>query len=318
MKDLRKPLVAIQCLVYNHEPYLRECLNGFVSQQTDFSFVAIVHDDASSDNSTAIIREYAERYPNIIKPIYEVENQWSKNDDSFLRIISKALENTQCKYIAICEGDDFWTDSLKLQKQVDILEADESLMACCTNSSVVDEQGNVLEKRWAKPIVPNSIEGKYTLRDFFDQGHSYPTASVVYRRSHFNEINAKCKVMQNPYLGDWTLWIAILCFGDMYYLDDVTCAYRINPTSITHSGVDCRRLGLAKANFKIIPAVASILPEDYKDIKENLTKETAWLWFNLANAYKHLHQYFKMAGCLLICGMQDPKLLFDKIKNRKK
>ena len=72
MKDLRKPLVAIQCLVYNHEPYLRECLNGFVSQQTDFSFVAIVHDDASSDNSTAIIREYAERYPNIIKPIYEV------------------------------------------------------------------------------------------------------------------------------------------------------------------------------------------------------------------------------------------------------
>ena len=318
MKDLRKPLVAIQCLVYNHEPYLRECLNGFVSQQTDFSFVAIVHDDASSDNSTAIIREYAERYPNIIKPIYEVENQWSKNDDSFLRIISKALENTQCKYIAICEGDDFWTDPLKLQKQVDILEADESLMACCTNSSVVDEHGNVLEKRWAKPIVPNSIEGKYTLRDFFDQGHSYPTASVVYRRSHFNEINAKCKVMQNPYLGDWTLWIAILCFGDMYYLDDVTCAYRINPTSITHSGVDCRRLGLAKANFKIIPAVASILPEDYKDIKENLTKETAWLWFNLANAYKHLHQYFKMAGCLLICGLQDPKLLFDKIKNRKK
>ena len=191
-------------------------------------------------------------------------------------------------------------------------------MACCTNRSVVDEQGNVLEKRWAKPIVPNSIEGKYTLRDFFDQGHSYPTASVVYRRSHFNEINAKCKVMQNPYLGDWTLWIAILCFGDMYYLDDVTCAYRINPTSITHSGVDCRRLGLAKANFKIIPAVASILPEDYKDIKENLTKETAWLWFNLANAYKHLHQYFKMAGCLLICGLQDPKLLFDKIKNRKK
>ena len=318
MKDLRKPLVAIQCLVYNHEPYLRECLNGFVSQQTDFSFVAIVHDDASSDNSTAIIREYAERYPNIIKPIYEVENQWSKNDDSFLRIISKALENTQCKYIAICEGDDFWTDPLKLQKQVDILEADESLMACCTNSSVVDEQGNVLEKRWAKPIVPNSIEGKYTLRDFFDQGHSYPTASVVYRRSHFNEINAKCKVMQNPYLGDWTLWIAILCFGDMYYLDDVTCAYRINPTSITHSGVDCRRLGLAKANFKIIPAVASILPEDYKDIKKKKTKETAWLWFNLANAYKHLHQYFKMAGCLLICGLQDPKLLFDKIKNRKK
>ena len=124
--------------------------------------------------------------------------------------------------------------------------------------------------------------------------------------------------MQNQYLGDWTLWIAILCYGDMYYLDDVTCAYRINPTSITHSKVDERRLGLAKANFKIIPAVASVLPDEYADIKENLIKHKAWLWFNLANAYKHLHQYFKMAGCLLICGLQDPKLLFDKIRNRKK
>lgn len=83
MKDSEKPLVAIQCLVYNHEPYLRDCLNGFVSQKTTFPFVAIVHDDASSDNSSAIIQEYAERYPNIIKPIYEKENQWSKHDDDF-------------------------------------------------------------------------------------------------------------------------------------------------------------------------------------------------------------------------------------------
>lgn len=318
MKDSEKPLVAIQCLVYNHEPYLRDCLNGFVSQKTTFPFVAIVHDDASSDNSSAIIQEYAERYPNIIKPIYEKENQWSKHDDSFLQIISKALQDTQCKYIAICEGDDYWIDPLKLQKQIDILNADPSLMACSTNSSIVDMRGNILNEKWAKPIVPNSEEGKYTLRDFFEQGHTYPTASVVYRRAHFDEISAKCKVMQNQYLGDWTLWIAILCYGDMYYLDDVTCAYRINPTSITHSKVDERRLGLAKANFKIIPAVASVLPDEYADIKENLIKHKAWLWFNLANAYKHLHQYFKMAGCLLICGLQDPKLLFDKIKNRKK
>jgi len=308
-------MVSVVCDVYNHEPYLRNCLEGFVMQDTNFPFEVLINDDASTDKSAEIIKEYVLKYPLLFKPIYQKENQYSKGVGIWCEI---QFPRAKGKFIALCEGDDYWTDPLKLQKQIDILEADESLMACCTNSSVVDEQGNVLEKRWAKPIVPNSIEGKYTLRDFFNQGHTYPTASIVFRRSHFDEICEKFQKTQNPYLGDWTLWIAILCYGDMYYLDDVTCAYRINPTSITHSKVDERRLGLAKANFKIIPAVASVLPEEYADIKENLIKHKAWLWFNLANAYKHLHQYFKMAGCLLICGLQNPKLLFDKIKNRKK
>lgn len=72
------PIVAIRCTVFNHEPYLRDCLEGFVMQQTNFPFVAIVHDDASTDGSAAIIREYAEKYPHIIKPIFETENQFSK------------------------------------------------------------------------------------------------------------------------------------------------------------------------------------------------------------------------------------------------
>ena len=73
-----KPLVAIHCLVYNHEPYLRDCFEGFIKQQTDFSFVAIVHDDASTDESEAIIREYEAKYPHIFKPIYEKENLYQK------------------------------------------------------------------------------------------------------------------------------------------------------------------------------------------------------------------------------------------------
>ena len=79
-KDSRELMVSIRCLVYNHEPYLRQCLDGFVMQQTNFRFEAIVHDDASTDGSAAIIREYAAKYPDIIKPIYETENQYSKRD----------------------------------------------------------------------------------------------------------------------------------------------------------------------------------------------------------------------------------------------
>ena len=86
-----KILLSIRCFVYNHEPYLRQCLEGFVMQKTSFAFEAIVHDDASTDNSAAIIREYAEKYPDIIKPIYETENQYSKHDGSLRRIMDSAI-----------------------------------------------------------------------------------------------------------------------------------------------------------------------------------------------------------------------------------
>ena len=101
MEKNSHPLVAIKCFVYNHEPYLRECLDGFVMQQTDFPFVAIVHDDASTDHSADIIREYAAKYPDIIHPIYETENQYSKQDGSLGRIIDAAINATGAKYIAM-------------------------------------------------------------------------------------------------------------------------------------------------------------------------------------------------------------------------
>ena len=127
---ITKPLVAINCLVYNHEPYLRDCFEGFVMQQTNFPFVAIVHDDASMDGSAAIIREYEEKYPHIFKPIYETENQYSKRDGSLDRIMDEAINATDAKYVAMCEGDDYWTDPLKLQKQVDFLEANPEFSMC--------------------------------------------------------------------------------------------------------------------------------------------------------------------------------------------
>ena len=303
--------ISIVCDVFNHEPYLRQCLDGFVMQKTDFPFEILINDDASTDKSVDIIKEYVSKYPSLFKPIYQSENQFSQGVGIWSNI---QFPRATGKYIAICEGDDFWTNPLKLQKQVDILEADESLMACCTNSSLVDKEGTLIEEKLSRPVVPDNREGKYTLREFFEQNHTYPTASMVFRRTHFDEICEKFRKTRNPFLGDWTLWIAILCFGNMYYLDEVTCAYRINPTSVTHSKVDERRLGLAKANFKILPAVASILPaEGFEDIKDDLRHNTAWLWFQLANAYRHLHKYVQMAGCLLICGLKNPKYLYNKL-----
>ena len=100
-KDEREVIVTIRGIPYNHEPYIRQAIEGFVMQKTDFRFEAIVHDDASTDKTAEIIKEYAEKYPDIIKPIYETENQYSKHDGSLRRIMNNA---TRGKYVAFCEG----------------------------------------------------------------------------------------------------------------------------------------------------------------------------------------------------------------------
>lgn len=124
-------LLSIQCLVYNHEPYLRQCLDGFIMQKTNFDYEVVVHDDASTDNSASIISEYTRRYPKLIKPIYESENLYSRVGNKISFIIN---EKCSGKYIALCEGDDYWTDPLKLQKQINFLEANLEYSMCFHNT----------------------------------------------------------------------------------------------------------------------------------------------------------------------------------------
>lgn len=312
MKQEEPILVAIHCLVYNHEPYLRDCFEGFVMQKTNFRFVAIVHEDCSTDNSAAIIREYETKYPDIFRPIYETENQYSKHDGSLGRIMNAAIDATGAKYIALCEGDDYWTDPYKLQKQVDILEADETLMACCTDCSVVDNSSVILkEKRGG--VVKDDIPGRYNLRDFFRDNHQYPTLSVVYRNTHTEEVRAKHLHTENAFLGDWTLWICLLIYGDMYYLNEVTCAYRINPSSVTHT---VNRVARAKANRYICNNVADILPDQYSDIAVEL-RDTRWVWISLIFAYKAEKRYLAMLGCLFMALVECPASLLRTFKKRK-
>lgn len=302
-------MVAIHCLIYNQEPYLRDCFDGFVKQQTNFRFVAVVHDDCSKDKSADIIREYAEKYPDIFIPIIETENQWSKADGSIYRIMNKAIDATGAKYVAYCEGDDYWIDPHKLQKQIDILEADETLMMCCTDRCVVDNKSQVLIEKKGGAVKDNQA-GRYNLRDFFRDNHDYPTMSVVFRNTHKEELRAKFEHTQNKWLGDWTLWICLLIFGDMYYIDEVTSAYRVNPTSITHTP---KRVERAKANRDICLKVADILPEQYADIAADL-RNTGWVWITLIYAYKTEKRYWAMIGAILVAMVKCPRSLFQEIK----
>jgi glycosyltransferase involved in cell wall biosynthesis len=137
--DSRDPLLSIVCLAYNHAGFIRETLEGFVLQKTDFPFEVIVHDDASTDGTAAIIREYAKRYPSVIKPIYQRENQYRQGIPFSTRLFARA----RGKYIAYCEGDDYWTDPRKLQIQVDFLERHHDYVITYHDAFMFNSQGVV-------------------------------------------------------------------------------------------------------------------------------------------------------------------------------
>ncbi len=127
-----KVMVSVICDAYNHAQYIRSALDGFVMQKTDFPFEVIVHDDASTDGTADIIREYASKYPELIKPILQPVNLHQLPGKPRRKTFE--MEKAQGKYVALCEGDDYWTDPLKLQKQFDFMEAnpDYTLCGCST------------------------------------------------------------------------------------------------------------------------------------------------------------------------------------------
>lgn len=145
-RERSRPLVSICCLAYNQEKFIRQALDGFVMQETPFPFEAIVHDDASTDGTAEIIREYARKYPGIIRPIIQTENQFQKTGD--YPIARHVYPAARGKYIALCDGDDYWTDPCKLQRQVDALESDPGAAVCFHDYKLL--VGNELVRGYAQ------------------------------------------------------------------------------------------------------------------------------------------------------------------------
>lgn len=213
-KDLL--LVSIRCITYNHELYIRQCLEGFVMQKTNFKFEAIVHDDASTDRTADIIREYADKYPEIIKPIYETENQYSKKDGSLTRIMD---EHTKGKYVAWCEGDDYWIDPLKLQKQVDFMEKNKDYSMCFTNAFVLQYGGDA---RKVKAFNDYDADCDLTAEDAIAKW-LVPTASVFMKREYCLTYPENLATI---YSKDYSR--ILICFygGKIRYLNRFTSVYR--------------------------------------------------------------------------------------------
>lgn len=234
----KRPLVSICTLVYNHEPFLKECFEGFLMQKTNFAFEVLVHDDASTDNSAEIIREYTEKYPEIFKPIYQTENQYSKG----IKIsTTHQFPRAKGKYIAICEGDDYWTDPLKLQKQVDILESNDEFGCVYTAYKTVDTKSNPIEYLPSKYHMSRSYTGDI----FYDLlVQNFPqTLTVLFRKDLLSyEFNP-------PYSLDFSLFLSFAIQKNFYYLPDITGAYRINPAGMVQSGELWKRFDFLAIEF---------------------------------------------------------------------
>lgn len=216
-----QPLLAVKCLVYNHEPYLCDCLNGFVMQKTTFPFICIVHDDASTDNSAKIIREYAEKYPDIIKPIYETENQYSKNDGSLTKVINDAIPDN-VKYIAICEGDDYWIDPNKLQMQVNIMEK-KNIGFSYTYSLKKKGNNKKLMKR-----KNNSFSSML-------KSYSVPAQTMVFRYDGYKQYLKECSPENKKWMmGDFPLALWFSVNSKVLQIKKVTAIYRILNISANH------------------------------------------------------------------------------------
>jgi glycosyltransferase involved in cell wall biosynthesis len=221
--DLRPVIVSIRCATYNHEPYIRQTLDGFVMQKTNFRFEAIVHDDASTDGTAAIIREYAEKYPDIIKPIYETENQYSKHDGSLNRIMESAMRG---KYVALCEGDDYWVDPLKLQKQVDIMEKDGKIGLIYTNLNMYNQATGTMEYNC---ITSGKLKRSYSFKDhLINQGFIAPPTWLVRKELWSYHYGVPI---------DGTFCIALEAFAEskVFFLDEPTAVYRCLPESVSHT-----------------------------------------------------------------------------------
>ena len=212
-------MVSVLMTAYNHEKYIRDAIEGVVYQQTSFPIELIVHDDASTDDTAQIIKEYAKKYPNIVKPIFEKENIYSTGKkDIFFDIL---MQRASGKYIAICEGDDYWIDKHKLQKQYDFMESHPDFSMTMHNAWKLDmNTGN--------KILLNtfSSSGYYSLEDQVRAGlgSKFPaTASYFFRREMWHTYPDELK---KGLVGDYFIRLYNASKGKVYYFEEPMSVYR--------------------------------------------------------------------------------------------
>ena len=218
------PLVSVRMSTYNHEKFIAQAIEGVLMQKTEFPFELIIGEDCSTDRTREIVVDYANRYPEIIKPILHEKNVGSKLNGRACKAACRG------KYIAICEGDDYWIDPLKLQKQVDFMESHPDFSMCFHRAKIVDVQGKELGTCWPKKSWNKSVTGILDLL----KGNYISTQTVLYRNFPIFD-SCKSNLSDGLFFGDWALHFVNAEKGDIFFFDQVMAAYRVTDQGATRS-----------------------------------------------------------------------------------
>lgn len=272
-------VLSICCLTYNHEPYITRAIEGFLMQETDFPIEILIHDDASTDGTAEIIRSYEERHPDLIKPIYQTENQYSKGVKPTATF---NLPRAKGKYIALCEGDDYWTDPHKLQKQVEYLDNHLECSMCFHNAINLQPDGSSQDyvRRFGIRIKP-----KYSLTDVLTRNF-IPTCSVVLRNELIDEFPQEA--YETP-ATDTLLHVILAQKGRLGYIDEKWAVRRVHPggvwsrkskTESAHGNIRCLELINRYLNQEYEQKIRPAMGRHWYDLvhgslSENLEQDSA-------------------------------------------
>lgn len=209
--------VSVLCLAYNHENLIRDALEGFVNQKTNFKYEVLINDDASTDNTAQIIKEYADKYPEVIKPIFQEKNLHSQGINIINEVLSKLAQG---QYIAVCEGDDYWIDNNKLQMQVDFLDSHADYSAVVHNNYEYDCLKNTKKIKYGNEAKTLEFE------DVIKRGgQSFHTSSILVRKEIF--FNKPSYFDKAKGFGDYPRSINFILSGPIYYMPQVMSVYRL-------------------------------------------------------------------------------------------
>lgn len=214
------PVVSICCLTFNHENFIAQTIESFLIQKTSFPIEILIHDDASTDNTQKIVMNYVVKYPNIIKPLFQKENIYSKGERSFFA--HWLFPAVRGKYIALCEGDDYWIDPLKLEKQVNFLENNPDCSICFHAAYHMNEKENSRSSIHRPFFIPKNL--KFTVRTAILGGGGFMTTNSMVFVSHY--LNKLPKYYYIAPVEDSPLALFLASNGDIGYLDEVMSVYR--------------------------------------------------------------------------------------------
>lgn len=290
-------MVSVNCITYNHESYIAEAIDSFLMQETGFNYEILIHDDASTDKTAEIIREYEKKYPDIIKPIYQTENQYSKGGD----VDELNTERAVGKYIALCEGDDFWTDSHKLQKQVEYLEAHSECTMCAHAAYAV----NVMGKK-EKNIRPSIGNKNFTIEEIIEGGGGlFATNSIMYPTLLDRN---KPSFYKTAPVGDYPLAVHLALKGTVYYIDEFMSAYRKGDSGSWTN----REMTNLNNKIKHLEEISKML--------EEINQYTDYKYQNAIRKIKDKMQFNIMIkqGRFKELKLGNYKVIYDELENRAK